>query len=155
MRTVTAATVDIGNQGHLLDLLPAELREAVRSIVTSIAITRHARMRMSQRGIHGADIEVLLVHATDIGDDRLMLRDRDANRMIERCRRAIRIVKRQKTMRNTNATLRTLRGAISTFERLRGKVLVTCEGSLVTAYHQSEPIRSRFRKARARRHNRA
>lgn len=148
--------IDIGNLRNL-DLLPEEAREAIQFVFAPVAITRHARARMSQRGLRREDLGVLLAHATDIGDDRYMLRDRDAAQVIESCRRAIRIVKRQERMHDTGAAMvKACRRVIDTFERLRGKVLVICEGSLVTAYHQSRPIHPRFRKARSpqRRHDR-
>lgn len=81
-------------------------------------ISRHGNVRMAQRGIRGADLEDILAYGTDIGRNRIMLRKRDAAE-------AVRTLKRQ----------------IANIERLTDKVLVVADGQLVTAYHQSTPIR--------------
>ena len=86
--------------------------------MSDITISRHGIVRMSQRGIRDADLEVILAHGTDIGRNRIMLRRRDAVRVIQ-----------------------TLKKQIAKIERLTDKVLVVADGQLVTAYHQSTPIR--------------
>ncbi len=83
-------------------------------------ITRHAEARMSQRGIRNFDLDVLLDHGTDMGQDRLMLRTQDAER-------AIGDLKRQ----------------IARIQRLKGKIIVVSEGALITAYHQSNSKRTK------------
>ena len=82
--------------------------------MTSLAITRHAEARMSQRGIRETDLDFLLVHGTDMGADRIMLMKRDAAKAI-----------------------RDLKKRIADVERLTGKVIVVAEGCLVTAYHEA------------------
>lgn len=84
----------------------------------SIAITRHAEARMSQRGIRETDVEFLLAHGTDMGPDRIVLTKRDAAQAI-----------------------RDLKKRIADIERLTGKVLVVAEGRLITAYHSSKATR--------------
>lgn len=92
--------------------------------MTDLAITRHAGIRMSQRGIREADVDFLLAHGTDMGADRIMLTNRDATKAIQ-----------------------DLKKQIAYIERLRGKVIVVAEGQLVTAYHQVRPaLRLRNRK---------
>ena len=86
--------------------------------MTDLTITRHGHVRMSQRGIRQADLEVILMHGTDIGRNRIMLKRRDAAEAI-----------------------RTLKKQITNIERLTDKVLVVEDGRLVTAYHQSTPVR--------------
>lgn len=86
--------------------------------MTDLIISRHGNVRMAQRGIREADLEVILAHGTDIGRNRIMLRRRDAAE-------AVRTLKRQ----------------IANIERLTDKVLVVADGQFVTAYHQSTPIR--------------
>ena len=86
--------------------------------MTDITFTRHGEVRMSQRGIQKTDLDVILAHGTDIGRNRIMLKRRDADE-------AIRAHKKQ----------------IAKIERLKDKVLVVADGQLVTAYHQSAPIR--------------
>ena len=98
--------------------------------MTSLAITRHAEVRMSQRGIRETDVDFLLAHGTDVGPDRIVLTKRDAARAI-----------------------RDLKNRIADIERLTGKVLVVAEGQLVTAFHSSKPVRpSPERRERLRRH---
>ncbi len=84
--------------------------------MTSLAITRHAETRMAQRAIRESDLDVLLTHGTDIGQDRIMLKKRDAAELI-----------------------RFWKKEIARIERLTGKVLVLTEGRLVTAYHETRP----------------
>ena len=83
-----------------------------------LTISRHGNVRMSQRGIPEADLEVIFAHGTDIGRNRIMLRRRDAAQAIQ-----------------------TLKKQIAKIERLTDKVLVVADGQLVTAYHHSTPIR--------------
>ncbi len=93
--------------------------------MTALPITRHGQVRMSQRGIRHSDLEVLLTHGTDVGRDRIMLRERDAAKLIRR-----------------------LKKQITTVERLTNKVLVVPEGKLVTAYHQVKSTRPSYRRVR-------
>ena len=86
--------------------------------MTDLIISRHGNVRMAQRGVRETDLEVILAYGTDIGRNRIMLRRRDAAE-------AVRTLKRQ----------------IANIERLTDKVLVVADGQLVTAYHQSTPIR--------------
>ena len=73
---------------------------------------------MSQRCIRETDLAVILAHGTEIGRDRIMLKRRDAAQVIE-----------------------ALKKQITSIERLTDKVLVVVDGRLVTAYHQTSPIR--------------
>ena len=91
-------------------------------------ITRHAEVRLSQRGIRHSDLNVLLDHGTDIGQNKLMLRAQDAERVI-----------------------RNLKKQIARIQRLTDKVIVVSEGTLITAYHQSNSRRTK-RKGRIKRH---
>ena len=93
--------------------------------MTALTMTRHSQTRMSQRGFRKTDLEVLLAHGTDIGRNRIMLRRRDSAKLI-----------------------RDLKKQIAKIERLTDKVLIVTEGQLVTAYHQTNPIRPSFRKTR-------
>ena len=86
--------------------------------MTNLTITHHGETRMSQRGIRETDLDVLLTHGTDIGRDRIMLMQRDAAKVI-----------------------RALKKQIANVERLTNKVLVVVDGHLITAYHQTTPIR--------------
>ncbi len=79
---------------------------------------------MSQRGIRKTDLDLLLAHGTDISRDRIMLRKRDAAELI-----------------------RNLKRLIANIERMTDKVLVVADGQLVTAYHQTTPIRPSCRRA--------
>ncbi len=86
--------------------------------MTSIAITRHGEARMSQRGIRRSDLDILLAHGTEIGPDRIMLKNQDAAKVI-----------------------RNLKKQIAKLERLTGKEVVVADGRLITAFHRTRPIR--------------
>ena len=94
--------------------------------MTNLTITHHGEARMSQRGIRKADLNVILAHGTDIGRDRIMFTKRDAARIT-----------------------RDLKRLIADVERLTDKVLVVENGRLITAYHQTAPIRPSFRRTRS------
>ncbi len=97
--------------------------------MTDLMITRHGEVRMAQRGIRETDLTILLTHGTEIGRDRIMIRKRDAADEI-----------------------RSLKKQIANIERLKDKVLVVPDGILVTAYHQTKPIRTTgrwFKKSRS------
>ena len=36
--------------------------------MTDLVVTHHAETRMSQRGLRGSDLDVLLVYATEVGE---------------------------------------------------------------------------------------
>ncbi len=96
--------------------------------MTDLTITRHSETRMAQRGIRETDLTILLTHGAEIGRNRIMLRKRDAADEI-----------------------RSLKKRIADLERLKNKVLVVSDSLLVTAYHQTKPIRTRgrwFKKSR-------
>lgn len=95
--------------------------------MTNIAITRHGEARMSQRGIRKSDLDTLLVHGTEIGPARFMLRKRDAAQLI-----------------------RGLKKQISRLERLTDKEIVVTDGHLITAYHRTRPSKPSKRKTRPR-----
>ena len=84
--------------------------------MTSITITRHGEARMSQRGIRESDLDILLVHGTEISPARFMLRKRDAVQLI-----------------------RDLKEQIARLERLTNKEIVVADGTLITAYHRTRP----------------
>ena len=86
--------------------------------MTSVLITRHGQTRLTQRGIRETDLDLVLAHGTEIGSDRIMLMARDAAKLI-----------------------RDRKQEIARIERMTGKVLVVSDGRLVTAYHQTTPIR--------------
>lgn len=90
--------------------------------MTGLTITHHGEARMSQRGICKTDLEIFLIHGTDIGQGRIMLKKRDAAEAI-----------------------RTFKKRIANIQRLKGKVLVVEGDHLVTAYHQTVPIRTTAR----------
>ncbi len=96
--------------------------------MTSVLVTRHGQARLSQRGIREADLDLVLAHGTEIGQDRIMLMARDAATLI-----------------------RALKREIAKIERLTGKILVVSDGRLVTAYHQSRPIRTSRGQSKGRR----
>ena len=51
--------------------------------MTHLTITRHGgETRMPQRCIRKADLDLLLAHGTDIGQDRIMLTKQDGAKLI-------------------------------------------------------------------------
>lgn len=95
--------------------------------MTSVLVTRHAHARLSKRGIREADVDLVLTHGTEVGQDRIMLMAKDAANLIRARKREI-----------------------AKIERLTGKVLVVSDGHLITAYHQARPSRSSRRRSRTR-----
>ena len=95
--------------------------------MTGLLITRHGQIRMSQRGISATDLDFVLAHGTDIGQDRITLTTRDAAKLI-----------------------RKRKEEVAKIERLIGKVFVVSEGRLVTAYHPATPVRPSRSHMRAR-----
>lgn len=61
-------------------------------------LTRHAEIRMAQRGIRGGDLEVGMAIGTEIEDGILVL-EKDCDREIRPCKRRIEQVRRLKGMR--------------------------------------------------------
>ena len=76
--------------------------------------TRHARVRMDQRGFRGDDVDIILESGTVVRPGLHVLRDRDAEREISKCKRRI-----------------------QTFERLKGSAAVVEGDELITCYHVS------------------
>ena len=79
----------------------------------AISLTRHAEVRCCQRSIRRQDLDLLLQHATDIGDGVLTMLPADVDRTVAELKRMI--------------------GAL---ERLRGATAVVIDGNIVTVYRQ-------------------
>jgi len=80
--------------------------------MTELAVTRHAEVRLRQRGLRDADIALLMDAATPVAGDAWLMTDADANREITRRKREIQQI-----------------------ERLRNVKMVVADGAVVTAYH--------------------
>ena len=65
--------------------------------MTATVFTRHAEIRMRQRGIRSGDITLILECGTQIDDETRFMRDRDVRREIERCKRKIQALGRLKS----------------------------------------------------------
>ena len=89
-----------------------------------IKLSRHAEMRLRQRGFRNVDVEVVLLAATHLSGDAFFLSDQDVQREI-----AVR--KRE----------------IQQFERLRGAEMIVEGGVLVTAYHRAGKVESQHRRS--------
>lgn len=92
-------------------------------------LTKHAGARMRQRGLRGADLDLLLKSATAVAPDAYLLTAADAEREIRQRKREIQQI-----------------------ERLRGcKVVV--DGSTIVSVYRSRPVDQRrtFRRGRERR----
>lgn len=79
------------------------------------AVTRHAEMRMQQRGIRDSDLALILDAATQVAPDAYLLTRADAAREIARRKREI-----------------------QTFERLCGRKVVMEGGSVITCYNSGQ-----------------
>ena len=86
----------------------------------ALGYTRHAEMRMQQRGIRKNDIALILACATQIDDETWILRNRDVSRQIESRKREIRAL-----------------------ERLANRKIVVREGCVITAYSSRRPDQKR------------
>ena len=79
--------------------------------MSAIIVSQHAAVRMRQRGVRLADVELVLGCASAIGDDVLFLSSKDADREISRRKREI-----------------------EALQRLRGQKLVVVDDTIVTCY---------------------
>jgi hypothetical protein len=77
-----------------------------------VRFTRHAEVRMQQRGFRKTDIDLVLSVATQVADDAYFLTDQDAAREIEQRKREI-----------------------QQLERLRGSKVIVEGDTLITLYH--------------------
>jgi hypothetical protein len=78
----------------------------------ALALTRHAEVRVRQRGLRDADIALLMDAATPLAADAWLMTDADVAREITRRKREIQQI-----------------------ERLRNVKVVIADGVVVTAYH--------------------
>ncbi len=75
-------------------------------------MTKHADVRMRQRGFRKADVDLVLSIATRVGEDAFLMTDHDAAREIEKRKREI-----------------------QQLERLRGTKVIVQGDVLITLYH--------------------
>jgi hypothetical protein len=80
--------------------------------ITDLALTRHAEVRIRQRGLRDADVALLMTAATPVGGDAWLMTNIDAAREIAKRKREIQQI-----------------------ERLRGMKVVVDGNVVVTAYH--------------------
>jgi hypothetical protein len=78
---------------------------------STLTITEHAALRMSQRGIMPRDVELIVLIGTEI-DDGYIVREKDYQKAEHALKRIL-----------------------QSFRRLVGKRLVVRNGQIVTAYH--------------------
>lgn len=83
-----------------------------------LRLTRHAEVRMRQRGFRKVDIDFVVSVATRVADDAYVLTNKDAAREIERRKREIQQI-----------------------ERLRGSKIIMEGGALITLYRVNAPSR--------------
>ncbi len=79
--------------------------------MNSVTLSKHAEMRIRQRGLRPADVELILQCAEEIDDDVYFLRDKDAELEIRRRKQEIQML-----------------------ERLRGQKVVMASDTVVTCY---------------------
>ncbi|HMR34606.1 MAG TPA: hypothetical protein PKA13_13570 [Geminicoccaceae bacterium] len=93
-----------------------------------LRLTRHAEVRMRQRGFRKADVDLVLSVATRVADDAFFLTDRDVAREIERRKHEI-----------------------QQLERLRGSKIIIDADSLITLYHTTPKVLDKLSGTSARR----
>lgn len=76
-----------------------------------LTYTRHADVRMNQRGLRKKDVELVIEYGTPITDDRIELRRQDVHCAISRLRREI-----------------------QRLEKLRGKIVVCDDALVITCF---------------------
>lgn len=117
--------------------------------------TRHALMRMDQRGFNTNDIRIILENGTFVRRGFRVLRDRDADAAIRRCKRQIQTLGRQRQPSDRQQRdIRECKRRIQTLERLRGSGVVVEDGTLVTCLHISGAQGRRALRGRPRRRHR-
>lgn len=79
--------------------------------MTATTITRHAAVRMAQRGIPLKDAELIQLIGSEV-DDGYLVRDKDCQ-----------------------AVERLMKSLLQRVQHLKGKRLVIAEGRIITAYH--------------------
>jgi hypothetical protein len=91
----------------------------------SYHLTRHAEVRLRQRGLRERDVEVVLAHGTPT-PEAVVLTNKDVDRVVGECRRLI-----------------------AQLERLRGTAVFTREEVVVTTFRpEPEQLRVLMRRAR-------
>lgn len=94
--------------------------------MNNLALSKHADRRMRQRGLRLADLDLMLMCASEIGEDVYFLSRKDAEREIQRRKREIQIL-----------------------ERLRGQKVVVADETVVTCYRSGRSDQKRlFRRGR-------
>ena len=100
-------------------------------ICATYETTRHAQVRMQQRGFRSKDAELVMECGTDYPNSRIVLLDRDVVREARDCKRRI-----------------------QNLQRLRGSVVVLEDGHLVTCYHLHRKKERHVLRGPQRRHRR-
>ncbi len=100
----------------------------------NLTYSRHAEIRMSQRGIGRSIVELILVNGTYLGRNRIMLKKKTATMMIHHLKKELKKHKELKMIQILNEQ-------IAHVERATNKVIVVTDGHLVTVYHLTGPIR--------------
>ena len=88
--------------------------------MSSLVYSRHAEMRMQQRGFRKGDIELIVGLGTRVSDDAYLLRRQDVDREIDVRRREIQAL-----------------------DRLRDRKVVVVDDTVVTCYRPHRAVRKR------------
>jgi hypothetical protein len=121
--------------------------------MTVLRFTKHAQARMQQRSLSASDCEFILNYGTEIGRDRIQLRDVDANHeiklrshVIARLERDIKVRSVEHGPTNITAHLEqivVMKREIERIGKLRGALVVQVGESVVTCMHPNGRIRRR------------
>ncbi len=112
--------------------------------MTALILSRHAELRMQQRGFRHCDFALYFRYASEAGGGVYFLGRRDAQREICRCQRAIRRLE-QSADRSQRKEIRRLKHKIQALERLQGlKLVVANDNTVVTCYRPNRGNRKRM-----------
>ena len=115
--------------------------------MNAIVLSRHAEMRIGQRGMRPCDLDLIYRYGTAIGSDIWFLRDKDVRRETRRLNREIRLLRRAQgssASLDLQREIRRLKHEIQALERLRGRKLVVANDTAVTCYRSNRRDRKRI-----------
>ena len=108
------------------------------------AISKHAMMRLSQRGVRDEDIDLIQRCGTQIGPAEWFMKRSDAEREIEEMKRMFRRLER--TSKNMKQRFeRALKRRIQQLDRLKGLKVVVAGYTVITCYWPSAAYQRRAR----------
>ena len=115
--------------------------------MNAIVLSRHAEMRIGQRGMRPCDLELIYRYGTAISNDIWFLKERDVRRETRRLNREIRQLRQAQgspASLDLEREIRRRKREIQALERLRGRKLVVANDTAVTCYRSGRRDRKRI-----------